>query len=63
MIELLDTLSSYINKITEFFGTLWSSVTQSIEELKTWFDLLPVGLVAAAGVIIVLLIIFRVLGR
>lgn len=63
MIELFDTISSYINKFVEFFATLFDTITQSITELKQWFDLLPLGLVAAAGVIIVLLLIFRVLGR
>lgn len=63
MIELFDTLSSYINKFTEFFGTLFDTITQSVTELKNWFGLLPVGLMGAAGVIVLLLVIFRVLGR
>lgn len=63
MIELFDTISSYLDKFLEFFDTLFDSVTQSIAELKTWFQFLPASLVAAALIIVVLLVVFRVLGR
>lgn len=63
MIELFDTISSYINKITTYFNTLFESIQQSIDELNTWISYLPVGLISAAAIIVVLLVIFRVLGR
>lgn len=63
MIELFNTLSSYLDKFIAFFDTLFNNVKQSISELQRWFDFLPASLVAAAGIIIVMLVIFRVLGR
>ncbi len=63
MIEFFDTLGSYINKITTAFETVFNNITQSITELKYWINFLPTTLITAALIIIVLLVIFRVLGR
>lgn len=63
MIELFNTLSSYIDKFISFFDTLFENVKQSITELQQWFEFLPASLVAAAAIIVVLLVVFRVLGR
>ena len=63
MIELFNTLSSYIDKFLSFFDTLFENVKQSITELQQWFQFLPASLVAAAAIIVVLLVVFRVLGR
>ena len=63
MFELFDTIGSYIDKIVTFFDTLFTNVQQSIAEIKQWVNFLPVPLISAALIIIVLLVIFRVLGR
>lgn len=63
MIELFDTISSYIAKITSYTNTMFDALQQGITELKTWISYLPVELLAGAGIIVVLLVVFRILGR
>lgn len=63
MFELFDTISSYINKFVTYVDTLFDNIKQSITELKTWIDFLPASLVAAALIIVVMLVVFRILGR
>lgn len=63
MIELFDSISSFFNKVVIYAQTLFDNLTQAVSELKTWVSYLPVELIAAAGIIIVLLVIFRILGR
>lgn len=63
MIEFFDTIGSYINKITTAFDTVFTNIKQSISELKYWIDFLPSTLITAALIIVVLLVIFRILGR
>lgn len=63
MFELFDTISSYINKFVTYVDTLFENIKQSITELRTWIDFLPASLVAAALIIVVMLVVFRILGR
>ena len=63
MIEFFNTISSYFDKITTYFHTLFSNVQDAITELNTWISYLPTTLISAAAIIVVLLVIFRVLGR
>lgn len=63
MIEFFSTLSSYIDKIVTFFDTLFTNVKQSITEIKVWIGYLPTPLIASAAIIIVLIVIYKVLGR
>lgn len=63
MLELFDTISSYINKFVTYVDTLFENIKQSIAELRTWIDFLPASLVAAALIIVVMLVVFRILGR
>lgn len=63
MLELFDTISSYINKFVTYVDTLFDNIKQSIVELRTWIDFLPASLVAAALIIVVMLVVFRILGR
>lgn len=63
MMEIFDTIGSYINKITTFFHTLFEAIKDSIAEMQAWIEYLPAGLIASAVIIVVLLVIFRVLGR
>lgn len=63
MIEFFHTISSYFDKITTYFHTLFINVQDSITELNTWISYLPTTLISAAAIIVVLLLVFRVLGR
>lgn len=63
MIELFDTISSYIDKFLTYVDTLFNSIGEAVIELKTWVSYLPLPLITAAGIIIVLLVVFRILGR
>ena len=63
MFEFVDTISSYIDKVVTYVDTLFDNLQQSITELKTWIEFLPPALVAAALIIVVMLVIFRILGR
>lgn len=63
MTQFFNTISSLIDKIQTFFGTLYDNLKQAIEELQYWISLLPPALIVSAAIIVVLLVIFRVLGR
>lgn len=63
MIEFFSTLSSYIDKITTFFDTLFTNIKMSITEIQVWIGFLPTSLVASAAIIIVIIVIYKVLGR
>lgn len=63
MIELFDTISSYIDKMITYFQTFWENITSGIANFKMYLSWLPAELLAAGLIIIVLLVIFRVLGR
>lgn len=63
MMEFFDTISSWIDQFITYGKTLFTTVTESVSTIQSYFDLLPVGLLGAAGIIIVLLIVFRILGR
>ena len=63
MIEFFSTLSSYIDKITTFFDKLLENVKMSITEIQVWIGFLPTSLVASAAIIIVIIVIYKVLGR
>lgn len=63
MMEFFDTISSYFNKLVTYVDTLFTSVKQSIAEMQLWIEYLPTGLIVSAGIIIVLLVVFRILGR
>lgn len=63
MIEFFTTISSYIDKFMQYMDTLFDSLQQGISELKTWISFLPAELLAGAGIIVVLLVVFRILGR
>lgn len=63
MLEFFSTVSSLINKIVTYCDTLFDGIKQSIAEFKTWINFLPASLLAAALIIVVMLVIFRVIGR
>lgn len=63
MTQFFNTISSLIDKIQTFFETLYDNLKQAITELQYWISLLPPALIVSAAIIVVLLVIFRVLGR
>lgn len=63
MYELFDTISSYIDKVVTYVDTLFDNLQQSITELKNWINFLPPALIASALIIVVMLVVFRILGR
>lgn len=63
MIEFFETIGSYINKITTAFDTVFNNIKQAIIEVKYWIEFLPGTLLAAALIILVILVIYKILGR
>ena len=63
MTQFFNTISSLIDKIQTFFEVLYDNLKQAITELQYWISLLPPALIVSAAIIVVLLVIFRVLGR
>lgn len=63
MIEFFDTISTYIDQFFSFLDTVTENITQAVTTVKTWFQYLPTELVAVAAISIVLIVIFRILGR
>lgn len=63
MIEFFETIGSYINKITTAFDTVFNNIKEAIVEVKYWIGFLPGTLLAAALIIIVILVIYKILGR
>lgn len=63
MIEFFETISSFFDKFLSYFETLFNNIQGAIAELKVWINFLPVELLAGAAIIIVLLVVFRILGR
>ena len=63
MIEFFKTLSSYWDKLVSAFDIVFTNIKSGITEIKYWIDFLPATLLAAALIIIVILVIYKVLGR
>lgn len=63
MIEAFKTLSSYIDKIVQLFDTVFSHIRDSVSELNVWISYFPPVLVTAAGIIILVIVIYKILGR
>lgn len=63
MMEFFESISSFFNKIVTYTQTLFTNIKESIAEMQTWIEYLPTGLIVSAAIIIVMLVIFRVLGR
>lgn len=63
MIELFDTLSTYIDQFFSFLDTVTENITQAVTTVKEWFSYLPAPLLAVAGIAIILIVVFRILGR
>lgn len=63
MIEFFDTISSFIDKFGAYTKQLFTTVQQSVERFSEYIQWLPTPLLTVAGIILILLVIFRILGR
>lgn len=63
MLELFDTLSSYINKIQDFFAVIWEKIVDTWETVQIAMQFIPDGIVAVFITAVILIIILRILGR
>lgn len=63
MLELFETLSSYINKIQDFFAVIWEKIIDTWQTIQIAMQFIPDGIVAVFITAVVLIIILRVLGR
>lgn len=63
MIEFFNTLSSYWNKIVKLGEIAFQSMKSSFNEIITWLSLLPLEIISAGISIILIVIIYKILGR
>lgn len=63
MMEFFETISSFFDKVVTFTQTLFTNIKEAIAEMQLWIEYLPTGLIVSAAIIIVMLVIFRILGR
>lgn len=63
MIEFLDTISSYWNKILEFTSVVWKHIVDSWTTMQNLSNIIPAGLVGVFLTAIILIIILRVINR
>lgn len=63
MIELFDTISSYWNKLIEFFSVVWEKIVDAWTTMQIVSNLLPAGLIGVFLTAIILIIILRVINR
>lgn len=63
MIQFFDTISTYIEQFFSFLDTVTENLTQAVTTVKQWFSYLPAELLAVALIAIVLIVVFRILGR
>lgn len=63
MIEFFNTLSSYWDKIVKFGEIAFQSIKSSFNEIITWLSLFPLEIISAGISIILIVIIYKILGR
>ena len=63
MIELFETLSSYIDKITQFFHVIYERILDAWATFNIYSSFFPVKIAGLIIVVVVIVIIFRILGR
>lgn len=63
MIEFFDVISSFLNKTTQFFHVIFGKITDTWAIAESLNVLLPVGIASVFIIGIILLIVFRILGR
>lgn len=63
MIEFFNTLSSYWDKIVKLGDIAFQSVKSSFNEIITWLSLFPIEIISAGISILLIVIIYKILGR
>lgn len=63
MREAIETITSFLDKFSTYTKQLFTTLQQSVEKFQEYIEWLPAPLLAVAGIILVLLVIFRILGR
>lgn len=63
MIEFFNTLSSYWDKIVKLGEIAFQSMKSSFNEIITWLSLFPLEIISAGISILLIVIIYKILGR
>ena len=63
MIEFFNTLSSYWDKIVKLRELAFQSMKSSFNEIITWLSLFPLEIISAGISILLIVIIYKILGR
>lgn len=63
MIEFFNTLSSYWDKIVKLGEIAFQSIKSSFNEIITWLSLFPLEIISAGISILLIVIIYKILGR
>lgn len=63
MIEFFNTLSSYWDKLVKLGDIAFNSVKSSFNEIITWLSLFPIEIISAGISILLIIIIYKILGR
>lgn len=63
MMEFFDSISSFFESFITYTKQLFETVTDAVTRFTEYISWLPAPLLAVAGIILVLLVIFRILGR
>lgn len=63
MIEFFETLSSFWDKVVKFGEIAFNAVKSSFTEIQTWLSLFPLEIISAGISILLIIIIYKILGR
>lgn len=63
MIGFFDTLSSYIDKITQFFHVIFERLVDAWTSIQVYSGFFPIELAGTLIIVVGIVIVFRILGR
>lgn len=63
MIEFFNTLSSYWDKVVKLGEMAFQAMKSSFNEIITWLSLFPIEIISAGISILLIVIIYKILGR
>jgi hypothetical protein len=63
MIEFFNTLSSFWDKVVKLGEMAFQSMKSSFNEIITWLSLFPLEIISAGISILLIVIIYKILGR
>lgn len=63
MMEFFNSISSFFDSFVTYTKQLFETVTDAVTRFTEYVQWLPTSLITVAGIIIVLLVVFRILGR